>query len=158
MDWQGAVLQLKTQRFGWLTPAGQIVPCTLHNHLTVLGAAGHFAQEIADLADMTPEAVERNCEEMAALHGDANAEWHRLDFAAQDYEIARVRLMDAIYEAGWVRLGLRQDGRGRILDAEGRARGLAGARKHLRDLAASLSATLETREQKAGDGIGIACA
>lgn len=154
---------LKATGFGWMTPEGEILACTLHEHLTVLADRPDVGVDYAAYKAQIDLNAQIMDDTLSSLGEDDHPEMHRFDGMDDD---ARDALISAAYHKGWIRLGTfrekfqppagamrgehlklwRNDPSKLKLEAEGLDPFIEARRKDLRDLAAILEVGLVLRE------------
>ena len=125
--------------YGWLSPAGEIVACTLHDHFAALAAAGIHPEWIARIVELAEQEATDSHEFLMSMEGEDHPSWHLFSSdAAQEMQTQRDRLLARLYMDGWVRLGSYERGRVPTIEMEGAPAILARRRASLLDLAAEL--------------------
>lgn len=136
IDDLSALKEVGATKFGWLSPDGGLVACELHRHLEVLFDLGVVRQEeIAELREDVEIYRETAADCQAREDRDEHPNWHCSHGARAAVQSTRFEILDRLYEAGWIRLGIN----GNNLHSEGLAKSIRRQARTLADLAALLN-------------------
>ena len=149
---------------GWLTDAGELLPCELHEHMQRLAAVPRFRESYQAYDHMCRFNDAWMQSELASLSDGEHAAMHRFDGLNDD---AKAALVKVVYEAGWIRLGrtldiekvagmVEPERRGSayldpanfFVEAEGLTPAVRGHRRTLDGIVARLGSGLRLREMK----------
>lgn len=97
-----ALARFEATNMGWLTAEGDLLPCTLHNHLEALATVPRFAEAYERYDQIRRSNAEDMQRDLESLEPDEHPAMHRFDGMDDD---ARDELMKVAYTAGWIRLG-----------------------------------------------------
>lgn len=126
--------------FGWLTPKGNFIECSLYEHLAVI-MKNDEARRVDKLAVLQSglESVEEGCLELIAR--DEHPEWHCYEMACDD---ARYEVWKILMNEGFIRLGQNGD----RIHFEGRPNILKNRMQACKDFAENRNCTAEFEPQR----------
>lgn len=88
--------------YGWLTPAGEFLPCSVLGHIQVV-LTDETMRQIANVEQYEAElaAIKASCQESAEREGRSNAEWHVYKMATDD---AHAAMLHHLFAAKFLRV------------------------------------------------------
>lgn len=161
-----SLAEFEATNMGWLTDAGELLPCPLHGHMARLAAVPRFEEPYRRYQGICEANADYVQHELDSLGPDEHPAMHRFHGMDDD---AKDEFVKVVYQAGWVRLGRSYDAAGVLeitrrervssmqalkhrsvwyVEAEGLTEAVRGHRRVLEGIARDLGSRLVLREMK----------
>ena len=105
----GVLDDLLTKHYGWLSPTGDVFPCKMYDHISVLKdifTDQEISNEIIAAEEEIKELVNEQFEYMEA-NPDDHPEWHRVNMGEETIRMnTYIKVSQYAYANGWARIGI----------------------------------------------------
>lgn len=104
---------------GWLLPDGNLLICSIYDHLDAVANSGYFPELKTVLADFEQYEENERDDFEASLDPDEHPGWHSFEYhMSKEKDQLRAVMLEYIYRQGWGRLGTYQKSRVKFLELE----------------------------------------